>query len=97
MVQASGKERVFLKDEEGNYYVQTAEMREPARVPEDKKDEVEEVIGGRDDTAGFIAIGSLGLTPQLAVTHLGGHRLSVLGKCNGECGRSFGVLGSQLR
>jgi len=93
MVQPSGKERVFLKDEAGNYYVQTADMREPARVPDDKRGEVEEVISG-GDTTGFISIGAIGATPL--VQH-GGHQLSALGKCNGECGRNFGVLGTQFR
>jgi hypothetical protein len=92
MVQPSGKERVFFQDEAGNYYVQTAEMGEPARVPDDKKGEVEEVIGGRDDTAGFIGIASIGAT---SLVQHGGHQLSALGRCNGTCARSFGVLGLQ--
>lgn len=94
MTQASGNEpRLFLKDEAGNYYVQTAGMTEPARVPDDNKAEVDEVIGGQDDTAGFISLGTFALTTP--TTQHGGHQLSPLGACNGECGRSFGVLGQQ--
>jgi hypothetical protein len=97
MVQPQGMERVFFQDETGSYYVQTAGMTEPVQVPAANSAEVEEVIRGQDDTAGFIAIGALGLTPQAGTLQHGGHQLSTLGKCNGECGRSFGVLGPQTR
>jgi hypothetical protein len=94
MTQASGNEpRLFLKDEHDNYYVQTADMSEPARVPDDKKAEVDEVINGQNDTAGFIALGTFGLAAP--TTQHGGHQLTTLGACNGECGRNFGVLGQQ--
>jgi hypothetical protein len=94
MTQAGGTEpRLFLKDEQNNYYVQTASMKEPVRVPDDKKREVEEVISGEDDTGGFVALGTFALAAP--TTQLGGHHLSTLGACRGTCGRNFGVLGQE--
>ena len=94
MTQASGHEpRLFLKDEAGNYYVQTVGMQEPVRVPDDKKGEVDEVIAGQDDTAGFVALGTFALSSPTA--QHSGHQLSTLGACRGTCGRNFGVLGQQ--
>jgi hypothetical protein len=91
MQRPSGTEpRLFLKDDEGNYYVQTASMKEPVRVPDENKREVEEVISGRNERAGFVQLEGLALRPVVVVK-----QVDALGACRGECGLTFGVLGEQ--
>jgi hypothetical protein len=79
--------RLFLTDEAGNYYVMTPNMREPARVPESHKREVDEVIGEPGEVTGYL---SFAATPQLSFG--GAVQYRVLGACNGACARTFGVL-----
>ncbi len=76
--------RLFLQDEDGDFYVQAKGMRQPIRVPDDKRQEVEDIIGGKNERAGFVAIEAF---PQRVSV-----QLKTLGACRGTCGRSFGVL-----
>lgn len=85
MTQQRETEKVWLKDEQGNYYMLTREMLEQIKVPQDHKAEVEKVIAGQDDAAGFSTFGAT----QLGSFSLAGSSLSVLGRC--MCGRNFGV------
>jgi len=84
---------LFLRDDQGNYYVISKDMLEKVKVPEQNKQEVEEVIGGKDDTAGYYSFAGGAQTFQASSLSLGRLNLNVLGRCNGDCGRSFGVLG----
>jgi hypothetical protein len=43
---------LVLRDAGGNYYLLTAQMIEDARVPEDRKGEIDHLIAG-EDVAGF--------------------------------------------
>jgi len=94
---AESKGNLFLQDAEGNYYVVSAEMLEQVKVPADKKEEVEEVIGGKVDVQGFDfnSFATQSFTPTAQSGILGG--LRPLAVCNGRCGKTFGVLGTQFR
>ena len=82
---SQGTEKIWLKDDQGNYYMLTQEILDAVKVPEANKKEVDEVVGGQDDTVGYASFGTLA-TSRLT---LGSRNLSVLGKC--MCGRNFGV------
>lgn len=93
--QLSGNDRLFLKDEQGNYYVQGADMTQPVRVPDANKQEVEEVLEGQvGDVSGFVF--SPATSFQTSATTFGGTNLTALGRCNGACARSFGVFNQGL-
>lgn len=84
---AKTEPRLYFKDEQDHYWVQSAGMKEPAQVPDDKKSEVDEVIGDADDAVGF-TLGTFALSsPRLS----SGAQLRAIGACPGTCGRSFGV------
>lgn len=96
MTQSNASEKVWLRDDQGNLYMLTPEVLEAVKVPQDHKAEAEQVISGKDDTAGFIDFASLA-TQQRAVStfQLGGSNLSLVGRC--MCGRNFGVATTRFQ
>jgi hypothetical protein len=99
MAQNQPTEKIWLSDEKGNYYMLTQEILDSVKVPEDHKKEVEQVVNGQDETAGFTAfstqtsLASSQLRP--GSLSLGGTGLSVVGRC--MCGRNFGVQSTLRR
>jgi hypothetical protein len=86
MTQGNATEKIWLRDDEGNLYALTPEVLNALRVPEEHKAEAEEVISGKDDTAGFIDYASFATQGRATSSF---SSLSLVGKC--MCGRNFGV------
>lgn len=80
--------RLFLTDDEGNYYVQAVGMKSPVRVPDEQRAEVDSVLAGEDERAGAVALDAFELRPSVRVQL----ELTTLGACRGACSRDFGVL-----
>ena len=89
MAQSTPTEKVWLQDDKGNYYMLTPELLESIKVPANHKREVEEVISGQDEAAGFVSFGATSAASKVGSFSLGSTNLSTVGKC--MCGRNFGV------
>ena len=85
MTQSRDTEKIWLKDDSGNFYMLTREMLETAKIPQSHKAEVEKVVAGQDDAVGFTTFAG----SQLSTFSLAGANLSLVGRC--MCGRNFGV------
>jgi hypothetical protein len=96
MAPSNETEKLWLRDEQGNYYmltpeyVLTPELLESVKVPAEHKSEVEKVLHGQDDTVGYMAFG----IPASQIS-VGGSRLSVIGRC--RCAWHFGVQAALRR
>jgi hypothetical protein len=86
---AGGSDRLYLADAAGHYFVLTHDLRQPLQIPDERKGEVDEVLHGQGEVHGFAIAPQLAAFPTL---NLATHQLTVLGACNGRCGRTFGVL-----
>jgi hypothetical protein len=83
---ANDAQRLYLMDEQGEYFVLTPTMKEPAKIPSEHKAEVDEVLG---EVSGYA------MTPQLSAfpnfTAVSQPNFSIRVACFGSCGRTFGV------
>jgi hypothetical protein len=94
MAKNAPTEKVWLQDDKGNYYMLTADVLEAIKVPASHKKEVEEVINGQDEAAGFTSFGTTtagaaSLSSRVGSFSLANTRVSTVGRC--MCGRNFGV------